>query len=66
VRDTTASSLKVAIKALFSKHGLSISRLCGQGYDGASNMRGEFNDLKALILNSNPSAYYIHCFAHIL
>nr|XP_034918724.1 uncharacterized protein LOC118052019 [Populus alba] len=40
--DTTASSLKAAIEALFSKHGLSISRLRGQGYDGASNMR-DFN-----------------------
>jgi hypothetical protein len=38
VRDTTASSLKAAVEALFSKHGLSIPRLCGQGYDGSSNM----------------------------
>jgi hypothetical protein len=29
-------------------------------------MRGEFNGLKVLILNSNPSAYYIRCFAHRL
>jgi hypothetical protein len=64
--DTTVSSLKVAIEVLFSKHGLNISRLRGQGYDGASNMQGEFNGLKALILNSNPSAYYVHCFAHRL
>ena len=63
---TTASSLKATIEALFSKHGLSISRLRGQGYDGASNMRGEFNGLKALILNNNPNAYYVHCFAHRL
>jgi hypothetical protein len=66
VRDTTASSLKATIEASFSKHGLSISRLRGQEYDGASNMQGEFNGLKALILNSNPSAYYVHCFAHRL
>jgi hypothetical protein len=66
MRNTTASSHKAAIEALFSKHGLIISRLCGQGYNGASNMRGEFNGLKALILNSNPSAYYVHCFAHRL
>ncbi|XP_059658418.1 uncharacterized protein LOC132304705 [Cornus florida] len=37
--DTTSISLKKAIDALFSRHGLSISRLRGQGYDGASNMR---------------------------
>ncbi|XP_061968310.1 uncharacterized protein LOC133691719 [Populus nigra] len=54
VSDTIASSLKTAIEALFSKHGLSISRLRGQGYDGTSNIRGEFNGLKALILNNNP------------
>jgi hypothetical protein len=64
--DTTVSSLKVAIEVLFSKHGLNISRLRGQGYDGARNIRGEFNGLKALILNNNPSAYYVHCFAHKL
>lgn len=38
----------------------------GQGYDGASNMRGEFNGLKAMILRDNPSAHYVHCFAHQL
>ncbi|KAL6223044.1 hypothetical protein ACLB2K_006434 [Fragaria x ananassa] len=58
--------LKKAIDALFSKHGLSITRLRGQGYDGASNMSGEFNGLKTLILKENSSAFYIHCFAHQL
>ena len=29
-------------------------------------MQVEFNGLKALILNNNPSAYYVHCFAHRL
>ena len=66
VTDTTALLLKVAIESLFSKYGLSLSRLCGQGYDGASNMQGEFNGLKALILRENKSAYYVHYFAHQL
>jgi hypothetical protein len=61
VSNTTVSSHKAAIKALISKYRLSISRLFVQGYDGASNMQGEFNDLKALILN-----YYVRCFAHKL
>ncbi|CAN6562124.1 unnamed protein product [Malus baccata var. baccata] len=39
VTDTTSSSLKDAIDTLFSRNGLSISKLRGQGYDGASNMR---------------------------
>ena len=34
--------------------------------DGASNMRGEFNGLRALIMRENSSAYYVHYFAHQL
>ena len=30
-----------------------MSRLRGQGYDGESNMQGEFNGLKTLILKEN-------------
>ena len=29
-------------------------------------MRGQFNGLRALILNENKSAFYVHCFAHQL
>nr|XP_016499167.1 PREDICTED: zinc finger MYM-type protein 1-like [Nicotiana tabacum] len=50
----------------FLKHSLSPSQIRGQGYDGASNMQGEINGLKTLILKDNPSAYCIHCFAHQL
>ncbi|GFZ05583.1 General transcription factor 2-related zinc finger protein [Actinidia rufa] len=66
VTSTTAISLKEAIETLFSRHKLSISKLRGQGYDGASNMWGEFNGLKTLILKENPTAYYVHYFAHQL
>ncbi|XP_042467270.1 zinc finger MYM-type protein 1-like [Zingiber officinale] len=66
VPDTSSHSLKMAIDALFVQHGLSLSRLRGQGYDGASNMRGEFNGLKSLILQENPFAMYVHCFSHQL
>ncbi|XP_050369068.1 uncharacterized protein LOC126787190 [Argentina anserina] len=38
----------------------------GQGYDGASNMRGQFYGLKTLFLHDCPYAYYVHCFAHRL
>nr|XP_027108615.1 zinc finger MYM-type protein 1-like [Coffea arabica] len=39
VSDTTSLCLKDAIDSLFVQHGLSLSKLRGQGYDGASNMR---------------------------
>ncbi|XP_078178591.1 uncharacterized protein LOC144572793 [Carex rostrata] len=66
VPNTTSLQLKTALESLFGKYGLTFSRLRGQGYDGASNMRGEFNGLKTLIMRENGSAYYVHCFAHQL
>ncbi|PKU86849.1 hypothetical protein MA16_Dca027802 [Dendrobium catenatum] len=66
VTSTTAVTLKTTIEDILAKHSLSIQRIRGQGYDGASNMRGEFHGLKALILNDNPQAFYVHCFAHRL
>jgi len=41
--------LKEALVNMLSSHKLSISMLRGQGYDGASNMRGEFNGVQRLI-----------------
>ncbi|XP_076945720.1 uncharacterized protein LOC143616910 [Bidens hawaiensis] len=35
-------------------------------YDGASNMRGKWNGLQALVCYECPYAYYAHCFAHRL
>ena len=64
VPDTSSS--KNTLDGMFASHGLSISRLRGQGYDGASNMRGEFHGLQRRILDENPYAFYIHCFAHQL
>ncbi|XP_020705683.1 zinc finger MYM-type protein 1-like [Dendrobium catenatum] len=66
VTSTNIVTLKVAIEDILAKHSLSIHRIRGQGYDGASNMRGEFHGLKAIILNDNPQPFYVHCFAHQL
>ncbi|KMZ57986.1 hypothetical protein ZOSMA_7G00150 [Zostera marina] len=66
VPETNALTLKKALDALFCKHNLSITNLRGQGYDGASNMSGDINGLKSLILKENNSAFYVHCFAHQL
>ncbi|KAJ6795457.1 zinc finger MYM-type protein 1-like [Iris pallida] len=64
--ETSSLSLKSAIDNLFAHHDLSLMKVRGQSYDGASNMKGEFNGLKTLIMNENESAYYVHCFAHQL
>ncbi|CAN1125913.1 Zinc finger MYM-type protein 1 [Linum perenne] len=64
VANTKALTLRNEIESMLLKHGLSFSKIRGQGYDGASNMKGEINGLKTLILSKTPSAYYIHYFAH--
>ena len=66
VNGTSTTTLKTTIGAIFATHGLSISTLWRQAYDGAGDMRGQFNRLKTLNLNENPSDYYIHCFVHLL
>jgi len=66
VGDTTSTTLKLAIETLLMEHSLSLSRIRGQRYDGASNMKGVVNGLKKLIMDESPSAYYVHCFAHQL
>jgi hypothetical protein len=58
--------LKKALVEKLSDHAFVVAKLLGQGYDGASNMRGEFNGLQKLIHDENPYAFYIHCFAHQL
>jgi hypothetical protein len=66
VERCTTAALKETLVGMLSSHKLSISMLCGQGYDGAFNMRGEFNGVQKLIRDENPYAFYVHCFAHQL
>ncbi|XP_042059346.1 uncharacterized protein LOC121803816 [Salvia splendens] len=66
VGDTTALSLRSAIISLLIEHSLSPSKIRGNGYGGASNMKGEIHGLKTLIMEDTPSAYYVHCFTHQL
>jgi hypothetical protein len=45
VKDTTASTLKEEVSFVLSYHNLDVQNIRGQGYDGASNIRGEWNGL---------------------
>ena len=48
VKDTIASTLKEKISFVLSHHNLDVQNIKGQGYDGASNMHGEWNGLQTL------------------
>ncbi|KAD4178471.1 hypothetical protein E3N88_27062 [Mikania micrantha] len=43
VMETSALTLKSGIDDLFGRHGLSVAKIIGQGYDGASNMSDLLN-----------------------
>ncbi|KAH1064725.1 hypothetical protein J1N35_029712 [Gossypium stocksii] len=66
VKDTASLTLKNVIFNVLLQHSFDIQNIRGQGYDGVSNMHGEFNGLQALILNDCQYVYYVHCFAHRL
>ena len=66
VTETTSSHLKSSIDSLLAKFKISLKQCRGQGYDGASNMRGELNGFKSLIMRDSRAAYYVHCFAQKL
>ncbi|XP_050238057.1 uncharacterized protein LOC126687539 [Mercurialis annua] len=66
VKDTAASTLKEGIFSVLCHHNLDIQSIRGQGYDSASNMRGEWKELQALVSNECHYAYYVHCLAHRL
>ncbi|KAH0713615.1 hypothetical protein KY289_009574 [Solanum tuberosum] len=63
-KDVSHKEQMALILRYVNKSGMVIERFLG--YDGASNMQGEINGLKSLILQDTSSAYSIHCFAHQL
>ncbi|ESR60241.1 hypothetical protein CICLE_v10017935mg, partial [Citrus x clementina] len=64
--ETKALTLKNEICNVLAQYNLLVENLKGQGYDGASNMVGEWNGLQSLFLNDCSYAYYVHCFVHRL
>nr|GEU93409.1 hypothetical protein [Tanacetum cinerariifolium]GEU93415.1 hypothetical protein [Tanacetum cinerariifolium] len=66
VTDTSAITLKTNLWKKLLQYEFDTSKIRGQGYDGASNMRREWNGLQAFICKDCPYAYYVNCFAHRL
>lgn len=66
LKSTTSSAIKSAIDDEMKLLGLSYDYLCGQGYDGGSNMAGHISGVQALISEEQPTAIYTHCFSHRL
>lgn len=66
VTDMSGKGLAQVLLECLGNLGINLNYLRGQGYDGASAMRGLFNGVQAIIKQSYPLALYIHCCSHSL
>lgn len=66
VERITGNILGKAILQWLHSHDLPVANICGQCYDGASNMSGAKSGCKTIIQKEAPLAMYFHCAAHRL
>ncbi|XP_025205791.1 zinc finger MYM-type protein 1-like isoform X5 [Melanaphis sacchari] len=66
IHSLTGKDLATSILRGLSDCGLNCEFMYGQGYDGASNMAGEFRGVQKIINDQFPRALYVHCSAHSL
>lgn len=62
--DATGMGLSNTLKDSFNDMMLNLQNCCGQGYDGASSMSGEFQGCAARIIAEYPHIPYVHCVSH--
>ena len=66
VSSIESSSLVHVIKDTLLHLGLPMTKIRGQCYDGASNMRGIRNGVAKLIQDEEPRGIFTHCYGHSL
>ena len=66
ISKTTGEALATTILDILKRFGLPLEKLREQCYYGAANMAGDIKGVKARILQVQPAALYVHCFAHSL
>ena len=63
---TDAASLFTLLETSLTTEGLKLENVIGQCYDGASNVRGEYNGVQAKVKEISPKTLYVYCYAHRL
>ena len=66
VESTAATVLIGVIRDVFTRLNVSMNKIRGQCYDGASAMCGSQGGVATLIQHEEPRAIYIHCYGHAL
>jgi len=64
--DTGGQSLSVEMTKCLERAGVDMKSIIGQSYDGASNMSGRYNGVRAKIEELQPKALYVWCKGHRL
>ena len=64
--DTSANTLVSILHDCLLRLNLSVNKLRGQCYDGASSMAGKRNGVAKQITNLEERAVYTHCYGHSL
>lgn len=64
LEQTTGEYISNSIITLLRQLGLDCKNMVGQGYDGASAMKGSFKGVQACIKKEYPQALYVHCCSH--
>jgi len=66
VTDLSGKELASTVLKNLSQIGIDVSKMRGQGYDGAAAMSGRLNGVQVHIREVIPTALYVHCAAHSL
>lgn len=65
-QNITGESLYLLTKSLLEKFQINMNQNVGCSFDGASNMKGEYQGLQAHLKENNNLLMYVHCFSHQL
>lgn len=63
-KDTSGQGLYELMRDALSRFGLSVSKIVGCSFDGASNMRSESIGVRAFLKQNNEHCIYTWCFSH--
>ena len=66
VANIEATTLVAVIKDCLLRLNISLTKVRGQCYDGASNLTGARCGVATLIQAEQPNAYFTHCYGHSL